>query len=302
MNENADPAILIENIKRLYGRIVALAGVDMRVEKGAIFGLLGPNGAGKSTLIKVLVGSTRPNQGQVRVLGLNPFKEAQKLRGLIGYMPQTPALYEDLSARDNIRFFGAAHHLPDLDQQVNRVLDFSGLTGRAGDAVSGFSGGMKQRVSLACALVQQPRALFLDEPTAGVDPKLKEAFWQHFRELAAQGVTLFISTHLMDEALLCDRLAIMQDGGVLVCDTPKNIMLRGNTTVKVWRGDKLEQHSITEYPTQLPGILQKYGLDPSVTRLELEQDTLETIMLRLINAKPDQAVERPHLQPAAKVS
>jgi ABC-2 type transport system ATP-binding protein len=302
MNENADPAILIENIKRLYGRIVALAGVDMQVEQGAIFGLLGPNGAGKSTLIKVLVGSTRPNQGQVRVLGLNPFKEAQKLRGLIGYMPQTPALYEDLSARDNIHFFGAAHHLPDLDQQVSRVLDFSGLTGRAGDAVSGFSGGMKQRVSLACALVHQPRALFLDEPTAGVDPKLKEAFWQHFRELAAQGVTLFISTHLMDEALLCDRLAIMRDGGVLVCDTPKNIMLRGNTTVKVWRGDKLEQHSITEYPTQLPSILQKYGLDPSITRLELEQDTLETIMLRLINDNPGQAVESPDHQPVAKVS
>jgi ABC-2 type transport system ATP-binding protein len=302
MNENADPAIVIENIKRLYGRIVALTGVDMQVEKGAIFGLLGPNGAGKTTLIKVLVGSTRPNQGQVRVLGLNPFKEAQKLRGLIGYMPQTPALYEDLSARDNIHFFGAAHHLPDLDQQVNRVLDFSGLSGRAGDAVSGFSGGMKQRVSLACALVHQPRALFLDEPTAGVDPKLKEAFWQHFRELAAQGVTLFISTHLMDEALLCDRLAIMRDGGVLVCDTPKNIMLRGNTTVKVWRGDKLEQHSITEYPTQLPSILQKYGLDPSITRLELEQDTLETIMLRLINDNPGQAVESPDHQPVAKVS
>ncbi len=302
MNEKADPAILIENIKRLYGRIVALQGVDMQVEKGAIFGLLGPNGAGKTTLIKILVGSTRPDQGQVRVLGLNPFKEAQKLRSLIGYMPQAPALYDDLSARDNIRFFGAAHHLPDLDQQVERVLKFTGLTERAGDAVNGFSGGMKQRVSLACALVHQPRALFLDEPTAGVDPKLKEAFWQHFRELAAQGVTLFISTHLMDEALLCDRLAIMRDGGVLVCDTPQNIMLRGNTIVKVWRGGQLEQHNITEYPTQLPAILQKYGLDPAVTRLELEQDTLETIMLRLINDQPTPTAETADRQPVAKIS
>ncbi len=291
MNENVEPAILVENIKRNYGRIEALRGVNMQVEKGTIFGLLGSNGAGKSTLIKVLVGSTRPGQGQVRVLGLDPFKDVQKLRGLIGYMPQTPALYEDLSARDNVHFFGAAHRLPDLDAQVEQVLAFTDLAGRAGDSVAGFSGGMKQRVSLACALVHRPLALFLDEPTAGVDPKLKEVFWQHFRQLAAQGITLFISTHLMDEALLCDQLAIMRDGTVLACDTPKNIMLRGNTTVKIWRGDKLDRQVVTEYPAQLPGLLQSYGLDPAVTRLELDQDTLETIMLRLINGKagPDEA-------------
>lgn len=302
MNENTDPAILVEDIKRNYGRIKALSGVNMQVEKGTIFGLLGSNGAGKTTLIKVLVGSTRPGQGHVRVLGLDPFKDVQRLRGLIGYMPQAPALYEDLSARDNIHFFGAAHRLPDLDAQVEQVLNFTDLAGRAGDAVAGFSGGMKQRVSLACALVHRPQALFLDEPTAGVDPKLKEIFWQHFRQLAAQGVTLFISTHLMDEALLCDRLAIMRDGAVLVCDTPKNIMLQGNTTVKIWRGDKLDQQVITKYSTQLPALLRNYGMDPDVTRLELEQDTLETIMLRLIGGEtgPDEADT--NTRPVASVS
>ena len=286
MSENNGPAIHIEGIKRSYGHIEALRGVDMQVEKGTIFGLLGSNGAGKSTLIKVLVGSTRPSAGHVRGLGLDPFKDARKSRELLGYMPQAPALYEDLSARDNIHFFGASHRLPDLAGQVERVLTFTDLVARAGDAVSGFSGGMKQRVSLACALVHQPQVLFLDEPTAGVDPLLKEAFWEHFRQLASEGVTLFISTHLMDEALLCDKLAIMRAGTVLACDTPQNILLRGNSTVKIWRGQKLERETISQYPTQLPGLLQSYGLDPAITKLELDQDNLETIMLRLINDKP----------------
>ncbi len=291
-----DIAVRIENVKRHYGHIEALRGVDMQVHKGTIFGLLGSNGAGKSTLIKILVGSTRPNAGTVTVLGLNPFKEAGKLRNVLGYMPQAPALYEDLSARANIRFFGAAHRLPQLDQKVSQVLEFTGLTNRADDAVGGFSGGMKQRVSLACALVHQPQVLFLDEPTAGVDPKLKETFWQHFRQLASEGVTLFISTHLMDEALLCDRLAIMRDGEVLDCDTPKNIMLRGNTTVKIWHGALVEQQTVTEYPTQLPAVLARYGLDPAITRLDLEQDSLETIMVRMIGqTAPATTVEAPRV-------
>ena len=145
---------------------------------------------------------------------------------------------------------------------------------------------MKQRVSLACALVHRPQVLFLDEPTAGVDPLLKETFWEHFRQLASQGVTLFISTHLMDEALLCDKIAIMQAGTVLACDTPQNILLQGNTTVKIWRGLRFESETISHYPTQLPNLLQTYGLDPAITKLELDQDNLETIMLRLINNKP----------------
>lgn len=284
-NNDNEIAIKVEALKRRYGHIQALRGVDMQVQKGSIFGLLGSNGAGKSTLIKILVGSSRPDTGRVQVLGLNPFKQAQALRAIIGYMPQVPALYDDLSARDNIRFFGAAHRLPDLNARTDEVLASIDLTTRARDAVGSFSGGMKQRVSLACALVHRPQALFLDEPTAGVDPKLKELLWQHFRQLAAQGVTLFISTHLMDEALLCDRLAIMREGMVLDCDTPANILLRGNTKVKIWRGSVLEQQTVSEYPDQLPSVLAQYGLDPAITRLELEQDNLETIVLRMIDGK-----------------
>ncbi len=283
--ENTDKAIIVEGLRKQYGKIEALKGVNVQVDRGQIYGLLGANGAGKSTLIKILVGSSRPNAGTVQVLGLDPFKQAAALRRQIGYMPQSPALYEDLSARDNITFFGAAHHMPNFKGRVDEVLEFTALSSRQNDSVYGFSGGMKQRVSLACALIHQPQALLLDEPTAGVDPQLKEIFWQHFRELAAQGVTIFISTHLMDEALFCDRLAIMRDGAVLVEDTPKNILRRGHTVVKIWRGDQLDEQVITNYPTELPGVLQKYHFDPTVTRLELEEDTLEKIMLRLISAK-----------------
>jgi ABC-2 type transport system ATP-binding protein len=303
MSESDELAVEIEGVKRHYGHIEALRGVDMQVKKGTIFGLLGANGAGKTTLIKILVGTTRLHEGHVQVLGLDPAKEALRLRGLIGYMPQAPALYEDLSARENIKFFGAVHNLPDLAKRVEESLEFAGLSQRANDAVSGYSGGMKQRVSLACALVHRPQALFLDEPTAGVDPKLKETFWHHFRELASQGVTLFISTHLMDEALLCDQLAIMRDGQLLECDTPRNIMLRGNTTVKVWRDGILEQFQITDYPSQLPGVLERFGLDRTITHMELEQDTLETIMLRLINGKQpasDQPPAREQVSPTVK--
>ena len=282
--ENAT-AIEIKGLKKHYGKIEALKGIDLSVEKGVVFGILGPNGAGKTTMIRILVGSSNLSGGSVSVLGLNPFKDSALLRANIGYMPQAPALYEDLSARANVSFFGGAHQLPDLKRRVDEVLDFALLSERKNDPIYSYSGGMKQRVSLACALVHQPQVLFLDEPTAGVDPKLRETFWRHFRHLADNGTTLFISTHMMDEALQCDKLAIMRDGTVLVADTPKNILLTGNSTVKIYRGDVEAIYNVTNYPSQLPELLRKHHLDPSITRIEVEKDSLETIVLKMINGR-----------------
>lgn len=287
-------AIAVAGVRKRYGRIDALQGVTLRVGQGEIFGLLGANGAGKSTLIKILIGSSRPSAGDVSVLGLNPTTQAPALRRQIGYMPQAPALYDDLSPRDNVRFFAQAHGLDRLDERIDEVLAFTNLRAREHDPVYGFSGGLKQRVSLACALIHQPRALLLDEPTAGIDPKLREAFWQHFRDLAASGVTLLISTHLMDEALYCDRLAIMRDGVVLACDTPRDILRRGQTTVTIWRGGEADRATMTNYPEQLPLLLRRYHLDPAVSKIELEEDTLETIVLGLIDT-----AGRPQKQQAA---
>ncbi len=285
--EAAPPLLSVNNIEVVYNDVIlVLRGLSLSVPQGRIVALLGANGAGKSTLIKILVGSSRPSAGTVEVLGLSPTAGAGALRQLrqqLGYMPQAPALYEDLSPRDNIRFFGRAHRLERLEERIDEVLAFAGLRGRERDPVYGFSGGMKQRVSLACALVHRPRVLFLDEPTAGIDPKLREAFWQHFRELAASGVTLFISTHLMDEALYCDRLAIMRDGTVLACDTPRAILRRGRTKVSIWLGDRVERETVTNYPEQLPTLLRRHGLDPAVSKIEIEEDTLETVVLGLID-------------------
>lgn len=273
--------IELDQLSKRYGRIDALQTVTLSVREGEIFGLLGPNGAGKTTLIRLLTGSTRPTSGAVRVLGADP----KSARGQIGYMPQAPALYEDLSPRDNIRFFGRAHDLKNPEQTIGDILDFTNLRDRQDDPVYTFSGGMKQRVSLACALVHKPRILLLDEPTAGVDPRLRAEFWKHFRDLARGGVTLLISTHQMDEALFCDRLGILSNGTLLACDTPKDLLHRGRTRIHIWRGAETTTETLDNYAEFLPQVLQRYGLDPAVTRIEIERDTLEDVVLGLIKTK-----------------
>ncbi|HLW76565.1 MAG TPA: ABC transporter ATP-binding protein [Bryobacteraceae bacterium] len=281
----------LDRLAKRYGRIDALRSVTLSLEAGEIFGLLGPNGAGKTTLIRMLTGSSRPTGGAVSVFGVDPIRDAARVRRDLGYMPQAPALYEDLSPRDNIRFFGRAHNPPNLEKRIDELLDFSKLRARERDPVYTFSGGMKQRVSLACALVHQPRLVLLDEPTAGVDPRLRAEFWNHFRELARAGATLLVSTHQMDEALYCDRLAILCDGELLACDTPKNLLQRGRTRIHVWRGSSNANESITEteeiYSQALPRVLQQYGLDASVTRIEVERDYLEQIVLKMIQSRRD---------------
>jgi ABC-2 type transport system ATP-binding protein len=280
-----DTAILVKGLSKRYETMDALKDLSLTVQHSEIFGLLGPNGAGKTTLIKILVGALRPTGGDVAVLGRHPIRDARDLHHQIGYMPQAPALYEDLSARDNVRFFAQAHRLPDLNQRVQEALEFINLLPRQRDPISSYSGGMKQRVSLACALVHQPQLLLLDEPTAGIDPKLREAFWQHFRALAQDGVTILVSTHQLDEALHCDRLAVLRAGVLLACDTPRGLLGRGQTRVNIWRGEQSESAVIQDAPEQLPHLLQHHRLDPAITRIEIEADTLETIVLRMINAQ-----------------
>lgn len=283
MQEKDRAAISVQDLRKRYGSFDALQGITLDVPRGAIYGLLGPNGSGKTTLIKALVGASVPTSGTVRVLDLDPIRQSRELRPQIGYMPQAAALYDDLSARDNVRFFAEAHALDDRTGAVDRAIDFVSLTARRNDPVYAFSGGMRQRVSMACALVHEPQVLFLDEPTAGVDPKLKEGFWEHFRQLAASGVTLFISTHLMDEALLCDRLTIIRAGQILTTAPPREILQRGRTRVTIRRGEEEEEEIIHSYFTELPGVLRRFGLDPGITRIELQEDSLETVIVRMID-------------------
>jgi ABC-2 type transport system ATP-binding protein len=278
-------AIEIVNLTKYYGKICALNNMCLEVPEGTIYGLLGPNGSGKTTLIKALVGSLRPNTGKVNILGLDPLKDKWKLRKQIGYMPQSPALYDDLSARDNILFFGKAQNVPDLQKKVDEILLFAELTSRADDVVRTFSGGMKKRVSLCCALIHSPKIIFLDEPTAAVDSHLKMQSWILFRKLAQSGVTIFVSTHQMDEAMLCDKVTILRNGEILAVDTPQNLLQRGKTRLKITVNNEERISVIDSTAKDLSGELKKFGLDKNISSVELQSDNIEDIILSIVNEK-----------------
>ena len=275
-------AISITALVKSYGKVTALQGIDLAVPQGMIYGVVGPNGAGKTTLIKTLVGVARPTSGTARVLELDPLNDKWALRKQIGYMPQDAALYETLSARDNITFLGKAQSVKDLDQKVDEVIAFTELASRARDPIHTFSGGMKKRVSLACALIHQPKVLFLDEPTAAVDPQLRARSWALFRKLAKNGTTLFISTHLMDEALLCDRVTILNQGRVILVDSPQNIMQRGNTRLSVTSPNGSSETEFESTPEAMAQKLHEFGLPNDISSIKIGSSTLEEIVLEII--------------------
>ena len=275
-------AISTKNLRKDFKEVTALSGVDLEVPEGQIFGLIGPNGSGKTTLIKILTGLLRSTSGQVSVLGMDPINERNRLHEQIGYMPQTDSLYDDLSARDNVRFFAKACGVANADERAAEMLRFVELEHRANHKIHTFSGGMRKRVSLACTLVHKPRLLFLDEPTAAVDPELKLKFWALFRELSGQGCTLFISTHLMDEALYCDQVAILRKGELVFVSTPDKFLQEGRSKVKVVDGSgKSEEKVIPAEPGDLAQLLQGFGLKKEITSIEIKNESFEEIVLKI---------------------
>jgi ABC-2 type transport system ATP-binding protein len=285
-------AVEIKNLFKDYGKFRALENIVLNVPQGAIYGLVGPNGAGKTTLIKTLVGTLKPTKGQIRILGLDPLQDKWKLRKQIGYMPQTPALYDDLSAKRNILFFGAAQNVLDLEKKADNILAFAELTNRANDLVRTFSGGMKKRVSLCCALIHQPKIVFLDEPTAAIDPHLKIQSWNLFRQLAKTGITLFISTHLMDEALLCDKVTILGNGEIIAVDTPQKILERGKTILKFSESGETKESIIDSTPESLAKELQKLGLNQNIASISFYPDNIENIVLDIIGKKENSELKQ----------
>jgi ABC-2 type transport system ATP-binding protein len=221
------PALAAEALTKRFGRLTAVDSIDLALPAGRIYGLLGPNGSGKTTLIRLLSGLARPTSGSARVLGV-PMPSRSNLEH-IGYMTQADGIYGELSVWENVRFFAALFGLHD-DEALRHVLEVVDLVDRRDSPVYELSGGMRRRLSLACALVHRPRILFLDEPTVGVDPALRVQFWGYFRDLAASGTTLLVASHVMDEADRCDELLLILHGKLLAQGSGETIRQRAGVT------------------------------------------------------------------------
>ena len=217
----------VKDLSKTYGDVQAVDGVSFEIQQGEIFGLLGPNGAGKSTTIDVLCTYTEPTGGEVTVAGHNVVVEPQAVKRAVGVVPQEVALYPDLNAVENLRFFGRMHDVSKakLEGRIGELLELVGLTEHAGKRVEHYSGGMKRRLNLAVGLLSEPRLLMLDEPTVGVDPQSRNAIFEDIQALNRQGLTILYTTHYMEEAeLLCHRVAIMDEGQIIALDTPHNLI------------------------------------------------------------------------------
>lgn len=216
----AEAPIAIESVVKKFGALRALDDVTLRVEAGETFGLIGPNGSGKTTLLRLLLGLGSPTSGTVRVLGQR--MPNRSVAASIGYMTQSSALYNELTVRENVAFFGTLYGLSGaaLRKRLAETLALVDLADRESSVTGTLSGGMRQRLSLACALIHEPCLLFLDEPTVGIDPELRQMFWEYFARLNAAGVTIIVSTHNLDEAARCHRLALLRFGKLLAVDTP----------------------------------------------------------------------------------
>ncbi len=224
--------IVVEHLTKRFGDFTAVDNVSFSVNAGEVFGWLGPNGAGKTTTIRILLGLLKPTAGSTLVLGLNSATQTKAMHARVGYMSQQFTLYNDLTAGENIRFYGGVHGLSssELRQRQAEIIHMAGLEGREHALTSTLSGGWKQRLALGCAIVHRPRVVFLDEPTAGVDPISRRQFWELIYAMVRDGVTVLVTTHYMDEAELCQRIGFISQGRLIALDSPgrlKQTQMRG---------------------------------------------------------------------------
>jgi ABC-2 type transport system ATP-binding protein len=217
--------VVTEGLTKRFGAVTAVDHVDLRVEAGELYGFLGPNGAGKSTTLRMLCGILEPTEGSGRVLGLDLRREPERIKAAIGYMSQRFSLYDELSAEENLVFYAMVYGVTGRArrERIDRMVQLADLVGRETTPAARLSGGYRQRLALACALVHEPRLVFLDEPTAGVDPVSRRTFWELIRRLADRGVTVIVTTHYMDEAEHCDRLGFIYQGRLIAQGTPEAI-------------------------------------------------------------------------------
>lgn len=275
-----EPVICVQNLTRKFGDFTAVDHINFEVHKGEIVGYLGPNGSGKTTTIRMLLGLLKPTEGTANVLGYDVFKQSEDVRARVGYMSQKFAIYDDLTTLENLTFYGGVYGITDKDR-ITRTLELVGLSGHESTLTRDLSTGWRQRLSLGIALVHEPKLLFLDEPTSGVDPTARRAFWDLIYELAENGVTILVTTHYMDEAEYCERVGVMRDGKLLAMDTPTNLkwtVIKGN----VWEvfAHPLEQG--LEILHEMDGV-ERVGLAGDHLRVisqKVEKEALQSLLSR----------------------
>jgi len=228
MSQERINSIDVKGLTKIFGRFTAVNRISFSVKKGEIFGFLGPNGAGKSTTIRMLCGIIRPTSGTGSVGGFNISTQADEIKKIIGYMSQRFTLYQDLTVDENIDFHGGIHRLSPSSEKERKewVLKMAGLEGRENSLTRELSGGWKQRLSLGCAILHRPEILFLDEPTASVDPLSRRDFWDLIYQLSEEGTTVFVTSHYMDEVERCHRLAIIYSGKIIAEGSPKDLKIK----------------------------------------------------------------------------
>ena len=227
MNRNAR-SVVVEGLVKRFGDFTAVDHISLETWPGEIFGFLGPNGAGKSTTIRMLCGLLRPTAGRATVAGFDVARQPEAVRQNIGYMSQKFSLYNDLRAIENLRLFAGLYSVPSevVSERIQWALEMAGLSGRESALTATLSGGWKQRLALGCAVLHRPPILFIDEPTSGVDPISRRQFWDLIHQMASEGVTVFVTTHYMDEAEYCNRLALIYRGRIVALGTPTELKQR----------------------------------------------------------------------------
>jgi ABC-2 type transport system ATP-binding protein len=227
MNQR-EPSVVVDNLTKRFGAFVAVDNISFAAYRGEIFGFLGPNGSGKSTTIRILCGLLRPSSGRARVAGIDVVADPEAVRQQIGYMSQKFSLYNDLRVGENLRLFGGLYSVPvkEMSERIAWALRMAGLEGRERTPTSALAVGWKQRLALGCAVLHRPPIVFLDEPTSGVDPVSRRQFWELIHQMAAEGITVFVTTHYMDEAEYCNRLVLIDRGRIVAMGTPSELKTR----------------------------------------------------------------------------
>ncbi len=254
MSEDAPLVIDVRDLVKRFGPRTVVNGLSMRVRRGEIYGFLGPNGSGKTTTIRMLCGLLKPDGGSGVCLGLDIASQSEMIKPQVGYMAQRFSLYEDLSVRENLDFTARLYRLPSRRRAVEAALERLGLGRFAGQLAGTLSGGWKQRLALANCLIHQPKLLLLDEPTAGVDPKARRDFWDQVHDLAAEGITALISTHYMDEAERCHRLAYIAYGDLLASGTAQEVI--AGQGLSTWAVSGPDLHGLGQELKNRPGVDQ----------------------------------------------